>query len=126
MERWTSWTKEGICNFFEKELHAYQKMELPCGLATPGTDRRSACDRVFGGNLTGKTVLDIGSAQGYFCFAALGRHYTGLWVRSTRLWETAQCERFREGSSLVPRRWGHSGWLVAGVCWQRVQRVFSK
>lgn len=73
MQRWMFWTREDIRNFLDKELHAYQKMELPCGLATSGMDRRWACDRVFRENLTGKTVLDIGSAQGYFCFAALDR-----------------------------------------------------
>ena len=72
-DRWTSWTPQAIRRFFDAEPRGYQKVDLPGGLSTPGKDRAAACDRVFSTDLAGRTVLDVGCAQGYFCFAALER-----------------------------------------------------
>jgi len=68
-----SWTKKAIEEFLEKERLEYQKIELPFGLSTPGIDRRKTCEKIFDGNLKGKTVLDIGCCNGYFCLEALAR-----------------------------------------------------
>ena len=67
------WSKEAIEEFLAKEALQYQKVELPFGLSTPGIDRRKTCEKIFAGNLGGKTVLDIGCCNGYFCLEALAR-----------------------------------------------------
>jgi SAM-dependent methyltransferase len=69
----SQWTKKAIENFLANETLQYQKVELPFGLSTPGIDRRKTCEKIFGGDLTGKTVLDIGCCNGYFCLQALAR-----------------------------------------------------
>lgn len=68
-----TWSKEEIERFIAGEDLKYQKITLPHGLSTPGADRREICDLAFESDLTGKTILDIGSYLGYFCFEALER-----------------------------------------------------
>ncbi len=68
-----TWTQEAIQRFILQEQHGYQKIALPFGLSTPGRDRQATCDRILGPDLTGLSVLDVGCAQGYFCFEALKR-----------------------------------------------------
>ncbi len=67
------WTKEAIEKFLATETLQYQKVELPFGFSTPGIDRRKTCEKIFAENLTGKSVLDIGCCNGYFCLQALAR-----------------------------------------------------
>jgi SAM-dependent methyltransferase len=67
------WDEAAVRRFLATEQLAYQKIQLPYGLFTPGTDRSDFCQSVFGTDLTGKTVLDIGSYLGYFCLQALER-----------------------------------------------------
>jgi 2-polyprenyl-3-methyl-5-hydroxy-6-metoxy-1,4-benzoquinol methylase len=71
------WSKQQIEQFLAGEDLRYQKIDLPYGLATPGADRREVCDLAFGQNISGQTVLDIGSYLGYFCFEALRRGAAG-------------------------------------------------
>ena len=68
-----SWTKEKIEDFLQKEVLHYQNIKLPFGLSTPGTNRQQTCDRIFGEDIRGKTVLDVGCSIGYFCIEALNR-----------------------------------------------------
>jgi 2-polyprenyl-3-methyl-5-hydroxy-6-metoxy-1,4-benzoquinol methylase len=67
------WTREAIENFLATERPRYQKIELPFGLSTPGIDRRKTCEKIFADNLAGKSVLDVGCCNGYFCLEALAR-----------------------------------------------------
>lgn len=69
----TKWTKDQIVDLLERENFKYQRIELPYGLQTGGKDRSTTRDLVLPADLTGKTVLDIGSFSGYFCFEALKR-----------------------------------------------------
>ena len=69
----TTWSEERVREFLEHEDPCYHRIELPYGLATRGTDRRPFCDQILGADLTGKTVLDIGSKFGFFSFEALKR-----------------------------------------------------
>jgi SAM-dependent methyltransferase len=67
------WDEAAVRRFLATEQLAYQKIQLPYGLFTPGTDRSEFCESIFGPDLAGKTVLDIGSYLGYFCLQALER-----------------------------------------------------
>lgn len=67
-----TWAKPEIEDFLARERLSYQKIELPFGLSTPGSDRPEMCDRIFG-DVAGKSVLDIGSYLGYFCQEAMRR-----------------------------------------------------
>jgi 2-polyprenyl-3-methyl-5-hydroxy-6-metoxy-1,4-benzoquinol methylase len=68
-----AWSKAEIEAFLAAEDLKYQRISLPYGLATPGNDRREVCDIAFSPGIAGKTVLDIGSYLGYFCFEAMQR-----------------------------------------------------
>ena len=68
-----TWDEAAVRNFLATEQLSYQKIQLPYGLFTPGTDRSAFCESIFGSDLSGKTVLDIGSYLGYFCLQALER-----------------------------------------------------
>ena len=59
--------------FLAEEDLRYQRIALPYGLHTGGTDRSATCRDIFPDDMTGKTVLDLGSKYGYFCFEALKR-----------------------------------------------------
>ena len=67
------WSEAEIRAFLEKERLRYQRFELPFGLTTPGNDRSPTAERIFGGRVEGRTVLDIGSFLGFFCDEALKR-----------------------------------------------------
>jgi 2-polyprenyl-3-methyl-5-hydroxy-6-metoxy-1,4-benzoquinol methylase len=51
----------------------YQKIELPSGKSTRGRDRSGGI-ALLNEDLSGKSVLDIGCAYGYFCFEAEKRN----------------------------------------------------
>ncbi len=68
-----TWTREAIEKFLAEEPLQYQKVELPFGLSTPGIDRRKTREKIFPGTLAGKSVLDVGCCNGYFCLEALAR-----------------------------------------------------
>lgn len=69
----TSWTEAQVRALLAEESLTYQNIELPYGLSTGGHDRSPTCARIFPADMTGKTVLDVGSKYGYFCFEALRR-----------------------------------------------------
>jgi len=66
----TKYTKDQIEKIISENRFEYQKIELPYNLSTPGSERNSDLDKILGGVIEGKSVLDIGSAYGYFCFEA--------------------------------------------------------
>jgi 2-polyprenyl-3-methyl-5-hydroxy-6-metoxy-1,4-benzoquinol methylase len=67
-----AWAKPEIEGFLAHERLSYQKIQLPFGLSTPGSDRPEMCDAIFR-DVAGRGVLDIGSYLGYFCQEALRR-----------------------------------------------------
>ena len=69
----TTYTQADIERILREVRFEYQRVELPFGLATPGTDRSDVVDLVLPASLAGKTVLDVGCALGYFCFEAEAR-----------------------------------------------------
>src|SRR6185295_17731592 len=68
-----SWTRERIEEVLRSEPFNYQAIKLPFGLSTGGHDRSTTADVIFPKDLTGQSVLDIGSALGFFCFEARQR-----------------------------------------------------
>lgn len=69
----TQWTEQQVRGYLEEFPSHYQNIQLPYGLETGGGDRKKTLAQIFPADLTGKTVLDIGSANGYFCFEAMKR-----------------------------------------------------
>jgi 2-polyprenyl-3-methyl-5-hydroxy-6-metoxy-1,4-benzoquinol methylase len=67
------WTERDVRDLLDRERFGYQRVELPYGLHTGGDDRSATARAIFPDDMTGKTVLDVGSSNGYFCFEALRR-----------------------------------------------------
>ena len=72
----TTYSKQQIEKILQEERFAYHRVNLPFGLHTRGRDRSATRDLIFRESLTGKSVLDVGSALGYFCFEAEARGAT--------------------------------------------------
>ena len=72
----TTYSKQQIEKILEKENFAYHRINLPFGLHTRGRDRSRTRDLIFRESLAGKSVLEVGSALGYFCFEAEARGAT--------------------------------------------------
>ena len=69
----TVWTEDRVRRLLTEEHFSYQRISLPYNLHTEGKDRSATCRKILPDDLTGKTVLDVGSYNGYFCFEALKR-----------------------------------------------------
>lgn len=69
----SNYTKLQIEKLLREHGFEYQRVSLPYGLSTPGADRSTTRDIVFPASFQGKSVLDVGSALGYFCFEAEAR-----------------------------------------------------
>src|SRR5437867_1202327 len=69
----TTYSKQQIEKILQEERFGYHRINLPFGLQTRGRDRSRTRDLIFRESLTGKSVLDVGSALGYFCFEAEAR-----------------------------------------------------
>ncbi len=72
----TTWTKEQIEDLLKREKFTYQRIELPFGLATDGADRSATARAIFPESLKGKSVLDLGCNNGFFCYEAARRGAT--------------------------------------------------
>lgn len=72
----SKWSEEQIKIMLQETNFSYQKIQLPYGLSTKGADRSSTAKQIFPDDMTGKSVLDIGCKQGFFCFEALKRGAT--------------------------------------------------
>lgn len=57
----------------ETNFSGYQQIILPSGQVIPGIDRSPAADLVYGPDLTGKSVLDVGCYYGFFLHEAIRR-----------------------------------------------------
>lgn len=66
----TSYTKSQIETILRQNEFEYHRVDLPYGLATPGDDRSATRDMIFPLAMDGCSVLDVGCANGYFCFEA--------------------------------------------------------
>jgi len=73
-----TWTREAIEQQLKLERFDYQRVPLPFGLATEGHDRSSTAAEIFGDDLAGKSVLDVGASLGFFCFEAEKRGATDV------------------------------------------------
>lgn len=69
----TSWTREQVEQMLAADDFGYQNIELPYGLSTGGYDRSATAATIFPDDMRGKSVLDLGSKFGSFCFEALKR-----------------------------------------------------
>lgn len=69
----SGYARADIVELLRTRRFAYQRVELPFGLHTEGEDRSQTRDIVLPRSLAGKSVLDVGSAIGYFCFEAEAR-----------------------------------------------------
>jgi len=69
----TTWSREQVERMLAADDFAYQDIALPYGLSTGGHERSATAQMIFPDDLSGKTVLDLGSKFGYFCFEALKR-----------------------------------------------------
>ena len=67
------WSESAIKNILQENDFSYQNIKLPYSLSTGGQDRSPTARKIFPEDLEGKSVLDIGSKFGYFCFEALKR-----------------------------------------------------
>ncbi|MBI2485369.1 MAG: methyltransferase domain-containing protein [Deltaproteobacteria bacterium] len=66
--------KEEVLQIINEQPKWYQKIQLPFGLETPGRDRSQTANCIFPTDLKGASVLDIGCAEGFFCFEAKRRN----------------------------------------------------
>ncbi|HME89453.1 MAG TPA: methyltransferase domain-containing protein [Chthoniobacterales bacterium] len=90
----TTYSKEEIEKILHEEHFGYHRVNLPYGLHTRGRDRSQTRDLIFPESLAGKSVLDIGSALGYFCFEAEAKGATRV------LGAELDPERFRQACLL--------------------------
>lgn len=63
--------EERIAKLLESEHVKYQNIDFGDGAATGGYKRSSMDELLFGSDLTGLSLLDIGSSLGHFCLEAL-------------------------------------------------------
>jgi SAM-dependent methyltransferase len=76
----TEWTEDKVRKLLANQEFTYQKVNLPYGLSTGGTDRSPTARLIFPENLAGKSVFDVGCMYGYFTFEAEERgaaHFAG-------------------------------------------------
>ena len=65
----------------ETEFTGYQEVPLPHGLRVPGVSRAERADQVFSMDLSGRSILDVGTSYGVFPYEAISRgaaHAVGL------------------------------------------------
>ena len=83
-----AYSKSQIQKMLDENDFEDQRVDLPYGLRTPGADRSATCDLVLPESLSGKTVLDVGAANGYFSFEAESRgasRVVGVELKAKRL-----------------------------------------
>ncbi|HEX6106962.1 MAG TPA: methyltransferase domain-containing protein [Gemmatimonadales bacterium] len=78
------------------KFSGYQRITLPDGRVIPGADRLPAADLIYGADLAGKSVLDVGCYYGFFLHEAIRRGA----ARAVGI--EADPERYRIASTLAP------------------------
>lgn len=84
----------------------YGRVNLPYGLHTKGVDRFSTRNAIMPKSLKGKSLLDVGSAFGYWCFEAEDLGATsvlGLEVKKVRLKRANLFKNLRESKIVTFR-----------------------
>jgi len=110
----SSFSKQQIEAILREEPFEYHRVELPYGLFTPGVDRSATRDEIFPASLTGKSVLDVGCALGYFCFEAEIRgaaRVVGIEPKDSRFRQSLRLKQIR-GSGVEFR---HTDLAGAGI-----------
>lgn len=69
----SEFSEDAIRDFVSSERLAYQKIDFPFGISTNGPDRREMMDQIFYQDMTGKSLIDIGSYLGAFCIESIKR-----------------------------------------------------
>ena len=69
----SKYSRDEVLQILQEHRFGYHRIDLPYGLRTRGQDRSKTRDIVLPESLAGKSVLDVGSAHGYFCFEAEAR-----------------------------------------------------
>ena len=69
----SAFSRDSIVELLRERRFGYHRIELPYGLHTRGQDRSETGSLALPESLAGKSVLDVGSAYGYFCFEAEAR-----------------------------------------------------
>jgi 2-polyprenyl-3-methyl-5-hydroxy-6-metoxy-1,4-benzoquinol methylase len=88
-----------IDEFIQTEKLAYQGINLPFGLKTPGNDRAEAKAVAFSSLNPGDHILDIGSFLGAFCLEALERgasRAVGLELNHDRIRQAKKLAKFKK------------------------------
>ena len=62
--------KEDLLQILNEQPKWRRKMILPFGIETPGRDRAQIVNRIFPPDSEGRSVLDVGCREGFFCFEA--------------------------------------------------------
>jgi len=96
------YSREQIAKLLQEHRFGYHRVNLPYGLRTRGEDRSETRDLVLPQSLAGKSVLDVGSALGYFCFEAEERgadRVVGVELREDRFCD-AQLLKEIKGSNV--------------------------
>jgi len=57
----------------ETEFSGYQEVPLPHGMSVPGQSRKERADQVFSMDVSGRSVLDVGTSYGVFPYEAISR-----------------------------------------------------
>lgn len=97
----SNYTRTEIEETLRERKFGYHRVELPFGLHTPGADRSETLDLIFPGSLQEKTVLDVGTALGYFSFEAEARgarKVVGVEIRERRYADAMLLKAIKESS----------------------------
>lgn len=69
-----TYSKHEIERILQEEDFEYQRVDLPYGLHTPGGDRSGTSNLIYPDSMEGMSVLDVGTANGFFSFEAEKRN----------------------------------------------------
>jgi 2-polyprenyl-3-methyl-5-hydroxy-6-metoxy-1,4-benzoquinol methylase len=68
-----TWDEQSVRAVLHENSFTYQNVDLPFGLKTGGDDRSQTADLIFPADMAGKSVFDLGTKYGFFCFKAEDR-----------------------------------------------------
>lgn len=67
-QKQVEYSEDEVKKILKSNRFEYQKVDLPYGLSTRGQERNQTADIILEEDFSGKSILDIGCAYGYFCF----------------------------------------------------------
>jgi len=93
-------SKEEIQRFIDTtKFSTYQKISLPHGLEIPGKDHSKKIEAIFGSDMTGKSVLDVGCYYGLYSHEAKrrgARRVVGVELNEERWRIASQIARYMD------------------------------